>query len=170
VNFIISAFNSGSCKELNSIHKSFMLIPLIVANASVIRKNEERRLDAFEMKGLKKILRVLWTAKKINEWVLNKAGVRTELLKTVKAKKLAYYSHTIRKQKSSLEKEIMQETMPDACSFKCSIVLCELCFVLHFHSFIVLLAVLFFDLVHSILLFALRLSRPSCNQVVSDCF
>ena len=29
---------------------------------------------------------------------------------------------------------------------------------------------LFVDLVHCILLFALRLSRPSCNQVVSDCF
>jgi len=34
-----------------------------------LRKNE-KRLDAFAMKGLKKILRVLWT----NEWVLNKAG------------------------------------------------------------------------------------------------
>jgi len=45
-----------------------------------------------------------------------------------------------------------------------------LCFVLHFHSFIVLLTVLFVDLVHCILLFALRLTRPSCNQVVSDCF
>ena len=41
------------------------------------------------------------------------------------------------------------------CSFKFPIVLCELCFVLHFHSFIVPLAVLFVDLVHSILLFAL---------------
>ena len=53
------------------------------------------------------------------------------------------------------------------CSFKFPIVLCELRFVLHFHSFIV---PLFVDLVHCILLFALRLSRPSCNQVVSDCF
>jgi len=34
-----------------------------------LRKNEETRLDAFEMKGLGKILRVSWTAKKTNEWV-----------------------------------------------------------------------------------------------------
>jgi len=40
-----------------------------------LRKNEETRLNAFEMKGLKKILWVSWTAKKTNEWVLNKAGV-----------------------------------------------------------------------------------------------
>jgi len=52
------------------------------------------RLDAFEMKGLRKIPRVSWTAKKTNEWVLNKGGVKRELLDTVKARKLAYYGHT----------------------------------------------------------------------------
>ena len=47
-------------------------------------------------------------------WVLNKAGVKRELLDTVKARKLAYYGHTMRKQESCLEKEIMQGTMPGA--------------------------------------------------------
>ena len=60
------------------------------------------------MKGLRKILRVSWTAKKTNEWVLNKAGVKRELLDTVKASKLAYYGHTMSKQGNCLEKEIMQ--------------------------------------------------------------
>ena len=50
------------------------------------------------MKGLRNILRVSWTAKKINEWVLNKGGVKRELLDTVKARKLAYYAYTMRKQ------------------------------------------------------------------------
>ena len=59
---------------------------------------KKTRLDAFEMKGLIKILRVSWTAKKTNEWVLNKGGVKRELLDTVKASKLAYYGHTMRKQ------------------------------------------------------------------------
>ena len=79
-----------------------------------LRKNEETRLDAFEMKGLRKILRVSWTAKKTNVWVLNKAGVKSELIDTVKARKLTYYGHTMRKQGSCLEKEIMQGTMPGA--------------------------------------------------------
>jgi len=56
----------------------------------------------------------LWTAKKTNEWVLNKAGVKRELIDTVKARKLAYYGHTMRKQGSCLEKEIMQGIMPGA--------------------------------------------------------
>jgi len=63
------------------------------------------------MKGLRKILRVSWTAKKTNEWVLNKAGVNRELLDTVKARNLAYYGHSMRKQGSCLEKEIMQGTV-----------------------------------------------------------
>jgi len=62
-----------------------------------LRNDEETRLEAFEMKGLRKILRASWTAKKPNEWVLNKAGVKRELLDTVKATKLAYYGHTVRK-------------------------------------------------------------------------
>ena len=66
------------------------------------------------MKGLRKSLWVPWIAKNTNEWVLNKAGVKRELLDTVKARKLAYYGHTMRKQGSRLEKEIMQGTMPGA--------------------------------------------------------
>ena len=49
-----------------------------------LRMNEETRLEAFEMKGLRKLLRVSWTAKKTNEWVFNKAGVTVD---TVKARK-----------------------------------------------------------------------------------
>jgi len=54
-----------------------------------LRKNEETHPDAFEIKGLRKILWVSWTAKKTNEWVLNKTGVKRELLDIVRARKLA---------------------------------------------------------------------------------
>jgi len=63
------------------------------------------------MKGLRNFLRVSWTAKKTDEWVFNEAGVKRELLDTVKARKLACYGHTMRKQGSCLEKEKMQGTM-----------------------------------------------------------
>jgi len=66
------------------------------------------------MNGLRKNVRVSWTAKKTNKWVRNKAGVKRELVDTVKARKLAYYGHTMRKQGTCLEKEIMQGTMPGA--------------------------------------------------------
>jgi len=53
-------------------------------------------------------------SKETNEWVLNKAGVKRELLDTVKARKPAYCGHTMTKQGSFLEKGIMQGTMPQA--------------------------------------------------------
>jgi len=40
--------------------------------------------------------------------------IKRELLDTVKARKLAYYGHTMRKQRNCTEKEIMQGTMPGA--------------------------------------------------------
>ena len=80
-----------------------------------LRKNEEAHLDAFELKGLRKILQVWWTANRTNKWVFNKAGVKRKLLDTVKARKLAYNGHTMRKQGSCLDKEIMQGTMPGTC-------------------------------------------------------
>jgi len=51
-----------------------------------LRKNEETHLDSFEMKGLRRTMWVSWTAKITNEWVLNKAGGKRELLDTVKAR------------------------------------------------------------------------------------
>ena len=51
----------------------------------------------------------MWTARKTNEWVLNKAGVKRELLDTAKARKLAYYGHTMRKQGNCLEKKKCKE-------------------------------------------------------------
>ena len=51
---------------------------------------------------------------KENKFVHNKAGVKRKLLDTAKARKLAYYGHTMRKQGSCLEKEIVQGTMPGA--------------------------------------------------------
>jgi len=57
------------------------------------------------MKGLRKILRVLRAAKKTNKLVLNIGGVKKELLDTVKARKLTYYGHTMRKQGSCGERD-----------------------------------------------------------------
>jgi len=82
-----------------------------------LRKNEETRLDAFEMKGLRKILRVSWTAKKTNEWVLNKAAVKKELLDTMskQGSYIAYILWSHHDETRELHREdIMQRTTPGA--------------------------------------------------------
>jgi len=45
-----------------------------------------------DMKGLRKILRVSWTAKTTNECFLNKAGAKRKLLDTVYTRKLVLVS------------------------------------------------------------------------------
>ena len=77
-----------------------------------IKKREEERINAFEMKCLRQVLRVSWTAKKTNEWVLKEAGVERHLLKAVKQRKLSYFGHVMRKTGDCLEKEMIQGTMP----------------------------------------------------------
>ena len=49
-------------------------------------------IQACNIKDLSKILRIIWTARKTDEWVLNKAEVKREPLDTVKARKLAHYN------------------------------------------------------------------------------
>jgi len=71
-------------------------------------------MQAFEMKGLRQTLRVSRTAKKTNDWVLDKAGVTATLLTDVKRRKLRYFGHVIRKPGNCLEKDIiqLQEKLP----------------------------------------------------------
>ena len=47
------------------------------------KRSHEDRLEAFEMKALRHTLRVSWTAKRTNSWVLEQAGVNRSLLANV---------------------------------------------------------------------------------------
>jgi len=67
---------------LNNMKELVWSVAKYSCESWTLRTNEEWHRVAFEMKGLRK------TANKTNEWVLNKARVRKELLKTVKAKKI----------------------------------------------------------------------------------
>ena len=62
------------------------------------------------MRGLVQILRVSWTARRTNEWVLDQIGIERQLLSTIKTRKLRYFGHIMRKRGDCLEKEIMQGT------------------------------------------------------------
>ena len=73
------------------------------------KKDDEKRISAFEMKCLRQVLRVPCSAKRTNEWVLETAGVSRSLLASVKEMKLVYYGH-MRKKGHCLEKELIQGT------------------------------------------------------------
>ena len=53
-----------------------LIWPVVVYGCErwTLKKDEERRIDAFEMKCFRQILRVSWTAKGTNEWYLRQLG------------------------------------------------------------------------------------------------
>ena len=76
------------------------------------KKVDEDRINAFEMKNLRKLLRVRRTEKKTNEWVLDKTGTHRQLLANVKVRKMTYFGHILRKKHVCLEKDLIQGTLP----------------------------------------------------------
>lgn len=77
-----------------------------------LRKEEQRRLEAFEMKMLRKMLQIPWTAHKTNQSILEETGYKQNLLESIKKRKLAYIGHIARKSGENLEKTIMQGSVP----------------------------------------------------------
>jgi len=78
------------------------------------RKANEIRINAFEMKCLRFVglLRISWTEKRTNGWVLQSEGAERHLLKSVKKTKMTYFGHIMRKKDKCLDKEIVQGTTP----------------------------------------------------------
>ena len=70
----------------------------------------ERRIEAFEFKSYRRLLRILYSEHKTNvyvkEQVTNQAGHQESLLSIVKRRKLAWYGHTCRH--NTLSKTILQ--------------------------------------------------------------
>jgi len=96
------------CRELSSnCLKSQQIVPLFSSRL----QQTSHILHTIGYERTEKDSACFVDSKETNEWVLNKAGVKRELRDTVKARKLAYYGHTMRKQGNCLEKKIMQGTM-----------------------------------------------------------
>ena len=64
------------------------------------------------MKALRQLLRVSWTDKRSNDWLLQKAETKPQLLQAIKKRKLSFYGHALQKEGSCMEKESIQDTTP----------------------------------------------------------
>jgi len=59
------------------------------------------------MWGFRRLLRIPWTQRKTNEWILEKLSEDGQLLNSIKTQKIRHYGHVMRKP-SCLEKDIVQ--------------------------------------------------------------
>jgi len=72
-----------------------------------LKKADQKCIEAFEMWGFRRLLRIPWTQRKTNEWILEKLNEDRQLLNSIKTRKIRYYGHVMRKP-SCLEKDIVQ--------------------------------------------------------------
>jgi len=76
------------------------------AESWTMKKRESRMIDAFELWCYRRVLRVSWTEKRSNEWILEKVGEKKTLRADIISRKLTYFGHIIRH--PCLEKTILQ--------------------------------------------------------------
>jgi hypothetical protein len=72
-----------------------------------LKKEEENRIQAFENKCIRKLLRIPWTKMMSNEQVYKLAGTERELLRHIKSRKLQYFGHVLRQPEDNLERNVM---------------------------------------------------------------
>ena len=85
-----------------------MVFPVIMYGCEswTIRKAERQRIDAFELWCWKSLLRVLWTAKRLNQLILKEINPEYSLEGLMLKLKLQYFGHLMERTES-FEKTLM---------------------------------------------------------------
>ena len=84
-----------------------MVFPVVMHGSEswTVKKAELRRIDAFELWCWRRLLRVLWTAKRSNQSFLKEINPEYSLERLILKLKLQHFGHLIRA--DSLEKTLM---------------------------------------------------------------
>ena len=85
-----------------------MVFPVVMyrCESRTIKKAEHRRIDAFELRCWRRLLRVPWTARRSNQSILKEISPGFSLEALVLKLKLQYFGHLMRKA-DSFEKTLM---------------------------------------------------------------
>ena len=85
-----------------------MIIPVVMygCNSCTIKKTEHRRIDAFELWGWRRLLRVPWTARRSNQSILKEISPECSLKGLMLKLRLQYFGQLMQRT-DSLEKTLM---------------------------------------------------------------
>ena len=91
-----------------------MVFPMVIYECETwtIKKAEYRRIDAFELWCWRRLLRVPWTARRSNEFILKEISPEYSLEGLMLKLKLQYFSHLMRRA-DSFEKTLMLGKIED---------------------------------------------------------
>ena len=85
-----------------------MVVPVVMYGCEswTIKRAECQRIDAFELRSWRRFLRVLWTAKRSNQFILKKISPGCSLEGLMLKLKLQYFGH-LKGRTDSFEKTLM---------------------------------------------------------------
>ena len=104
-----SILKSRDITLLTKVHLvKIMVFPVVMYGCEswTIKKAEHRRMDIFELWCWRRLLRVLWTARRSNQSILKEINPEYSLEGLMLKLKLQYFSHLMRRT-DSLEKTLM---------------------------------------------------------------
>ena len=99
-------------KDITSLTKVYlvkaMVFPIVMYGYGswTIKKTERQRIDAFELWCWRRLLRVLWTARRSNQSILKEISPGCSLEELMLKLKLQYFGHLMRRT-DSFEKTLM---------------------------------------------------------------
>ena len=104
-----SIFKSGDITLPTKVHLiKVMVFPVVVYGCEswAVKKAECQRIDAFELWCWRRLLRVLWTARKSNQSILKEIGPGCSLEGLMLKLKLQYFGHLMQRA-DSFDKTLM---------------------------------------------------------------
>ena len=109
MNNLDSIFKSRDITLPTKVHLvKAMVFPVVMYGCEswTIKKAERRRIDAFELWCWRRLLRVPWTARRSNQFILKEISPGCSLVWLMLKLKLQYFGHLMRRA-DSLEKTVM---------------------------------------------------------------
>ena len=106
---IDSIFKSRDITLLTKVHLiKAMVFPVVMYGCEswTIKKAEHQRIDAFELWCCRRLLRVPWTARRSNQFILKEIGPECSLEGLMLKLKLQYFGHLMRRA-DSFEKTLV---------------------------------------------------------------
>jgi hypothetical protein len=76
-----------------------------------MKKTDMRRLNSFEMKCYRKLLRITWSQHVTNESIRRTLGRQRDIVQKIKERKLSLFGHICRMRDSRLIKTVMLGTV-----------------------------------------------------------
>ena len=102
-NATIALTNIWKDKAISLKTKKRLLQSLVFSIATygsecwLLKNSNKRKIEAFELWCYRRMLRISWTEKKTNDWVLNKAeSCNSRLLNVINRRKLSFVGHVLR--------------------------------------------------------------------------